>query len=94
MNGQRRCGAYIQHTIGHKKNEVMQFAATWMDLQIIILTEVKRQISYDIAYTQNLKKMIQMNLFIKQEQTHRSWKQIHGQQKEKVGQRDKLGVWD
>ena len=72
----------------------MQFAATWMDLQIIILTEVKRQISYDIAYTQNLKKMIQMNLFIKQEQTHRSWKQIHGQQKEKVGQRDKLGVWD
>ena len=72
----------------------MQFAATWMDLQIIILSEVKRQISYDIAYTENLKKMIQMNLFITQKQTHRSWKQIHGQQNEKVGQRDTLGVWD
>ena len=38
----------------------MPFAATRMDLEIIILGEVKsdreRQISYDIAYTGNLKK--------------------------------------
>ena len=37
----------------------MPFAATWMDVEIIILSEVKsereRQISYDIAYTWNLK---------------------------------------
>ena len=43
-----------------KNNERMTFAATWMDLEIIILSEVKsdreRQISYDIAYMQNLKK--------------------------------------
>ena len=35
----------------------MPFAATWMDLKIIILIEVsQRQISYTITYTWNLKK--------------------------------------
>ena len=37
----------------------MPFAATWMDLESIILSEVsqteKRQISYDITYMWNLK---------------------------------------
>ena len=36
----------------------MPFAATWMDLEIIILSEVsqkKRKIPYDITYTWNLK---------------------------------------
>ena len=36
-----------------KRNEIMPFTATWMDLGIIILSEVKsdreRQISFDIA---------------------------------------------
>ena len=41
-----------------KKNEIMTFAATWMDLEIIILNEVsqkERQIPYDITYMWNLK---------------------------------------
>ena len=37
----------------------MLFAGTWMDLDIIILSEVKsdreRQVSYDITYRWNLK---------------------------------------
>ena len=52
-----------------KKNEIMPFAATWMDLEIIVLSKPdrKRQISYDIAYIWNLKKkMIQMNLHTEQ----------------------------
>ena len=38
--------------------------------------------------------MIQMNLFIKQKQTHRHRKQTYGYQRGNVGRRDKLGVWD
>ena len=35
----------------------MPFSATWMDLEIIILSEVsQRQISYDITNIWNLKK--------------------------------------
>ena len=39
------------------------------------------------------KKMIQMNLFTKQKETHRLRKQ-HGYQRGNVERRDKLGVWD
>ena len=35
-----------------------------------------------------------MNICIKQKQTHRHRKQIYGYQREREGQRDKLGVWD
>ena len=42
-----------------KKNEIMPFAATWMNLEIIILSEIKsereRQIPYNITYMWNLK---------------------------------------
>ena len=33
-----------------------------MDMEIIILSDRDRQISYDITYMQNLKKILQMNL--------------------------------
>ena len=46
----------------------MSFAVTGMDLKVITLSELsqRKKISHDIIYMWNLKKMIQMNLFIKQ----------------------------
>ena len=49
----------MQHYSGIKNNEIMPFAATWMDIDIVRLIEVKqRQISYNIynTYMWNLKK--------------------------------------
>ena len=34
---------YIQWNISHKKNKIMPFAATWMDLDIIILSEASHK---------------------------------------------------
>ena len=71
----------------------MPFATTWMDLEIIILSKLERerQIAYDTTYMWNLKKtneqtkMIQINLFTKQKETHRHRKQIYGYQSGEVG---------
>ena len=40
----------------HKKEWIMPFAATWMDLEIVILSEVRnRQTSYDTVYVESKK---------------------------------------
>ena len=48
----------VEYYSAIKKNEIMPFAATWMDLEIIILSKTlrERQISIDITYMWNLKK--------------------------------------
>ena len=48
----------IEYYSAIKKNEVMPFVSTWMQLEIITLSEVsqrERQISRDITYVWNLK---------------------------------------
>ena len=54
------------------------------------MSDKGRQISYTITYLWNLKKMIRMNLFTEQKQTHRQRKQTYDYQREK-GVKDKLG---
>ena len=44
-----------------KKNEILPFATTWMDLEDIMLSEIsqtEKQILYDITYMWNLKSKI------------------------------------
>ena len=47
-----------------KKDEIMPFAATWKDLEMIILSEVSQTKTNIICYHLYLK-MIQMNVFMK-----------------------------
>ena len=78
-----------------EKNEIMPFAATWMVLEITILSEVsqteKKQVSYDIAYMWNVKYNTN-ELIYKTEIDHGHRKQTYGYQRGKEG--CKLGVWD
>ena len=65
----------------------MPFAATWMDLEITKLSEVRqtRQITYDFTYMWNLKKVIKRNQYTKQKYAHRHRKQTYGYQRGKWG---------
>ena len=58
-----------------------------MDQEIIILSEVSQteKDKYPMIFMRNLKKMIQMNLFIKHKQTHRHRKQTYDYQRGKLG---------
>ena len=75
----------MEYYLAIKKNEIMPFTNTWMDLEIIILNEIsqKEKDKYHmISLICGIKK-IQMNLFTKQKQTHRHRKQTYGYQRGK-----------
>ena len=58
----------MEYYSAKRKNEIMPFAVTWMDLEIVTLSELSKT-KANIAYMWNLKKKkkrIQMNLFTEQ----------------------------
>ena len=46
-----------------KKNKIMPFAATWMQLEILTLSEVRKKNKYPMSHICEILKRIQMNLF-------------------------------
>ena len=76
----------MEYYLAIKKNEIMPFVATWMDLKTIILSEASHtgKDKY-INSVWNLKKKIQMNIFTKQ--IHRHRKQTYGYQGGKKGEK-------
>ena len=76
-----------------RKNEIFQFAATWMDLEIIIPSKVSyidKDILY-IAYIWNLKN--NTNELIYKTETDSQTQKTNLWLPKRMG-RDKLGVWD
>ena len=59
----------MEHYSTTKKNEIMPFAATWMDL-VSEVSQTKTNIWYH-SHRQLVLKIIKMNLFAKQKQTSR-----------------------
>ena len=53
------------YTSAIKRNKIMSFAATWMDLEIVILSEVSRERQYNIIYMGSLRKKGTNELFYK-----------------------------
>ena len=75
-----------------KKNEIMPFTATWMQLEIITLSEVRGKILHDIIYMSNLKYGTNKSIY-KTEQTHRQREQTCGCQGRGGREWDGPGVW-
>ena len=69
----------------------MPIAATWMDLEILLLREIKSDKEIcGITYMWNQKNANELNF---KTESHRHRKQTYTQQRGK-GQREKLGIWD
>ena len=61
----------------------MPFLATWMDLEIIILSNLEKDEYSMLSLYVKSKKIESMNLYMKQKQIHRHRKQIYSYQRGK-----------
>ena len=74
----------------------MPFAVTWMDIEIVILSEVSQTEEdkyHDIAYMWNLKKGYKWT-YLQNTNSHSGENKLMVTKGEKGGGRDKLGDWD
>ena len=59
----------MEYYTARKRSEIMPFAATWMNLEMIILSEVsqmEKDKHHRLSLICGIQKQIQMNLFTKQ----------------------------
>ena len=82
----------VEYYSAIQKNEMMLFAATWMDLEIIIVSQKEKDKYHDIAYVWNLK--YDTNEITKQKQTHRHRAQTGGCRAGREGWSGSLGLAD
>ena len=61
----------MQYYSDIQKNKIVPFAGTWMDQETVILNKAREREIGDMTYMQNLKEMIEINLFTKQKQTQK-----------------------
>ena len=82
-------------SFSRKKEWNKAAAATWMDLEIIIWSEVSQRETNITRYHLDVEseKVTSMNLITKQKQTHRHRKHTYSYQRGKR-RRGNLGVWD
>ena len=94
------CVCVLEYYSAVKENEIMPFAAIWMDIEILVLSEVSQteisesqlgEMSYDIPYMWNLKRNDTNDLTYKPETDLREFMVAGG--KDRAG-RDSQGVWD
>ena len=81
----------MEYNSAIKRNEIMPFATTWMEPEIIILSEVRQRKTNIVWYCLYVEssKMIQVNIFTKQKKTHRLREFMVMQWR-----RDRLRVWN
>ena len=83
----------VEYSSAIKKNEIKPSAATGMDLENVLLSEVRQKRRNTIRhplYVKSKKEMMQMNLLTKQKETHRLRKQTYGCWGEKIGSLESL----
>ena len=76
---------HIEMLLSHKKDEILPSAVKWMNLENILLIEMSEKDKHCVTSLMcGIWKIIQINLHVKQKQTHRYRKQICGCQRGEV----------
>ena len=65
-----------------KKNGILPFAATWMDLEMIILSQTELDKYYMMLLICGIYKIVQRNLLTKQNDRHRKQTEPKGEEGE------------